>query len=189
MTTRGAAIRYARALFDVVLKEAGDAGVESAQADLRGFTDLVAGNEGLWHVLRNPAIPAPRKRALVDALLERGGTSTTMSQPVRKLILMLAERDRLVLLPEMVTAYGDRLMDHQKVMRGDVTTAVPLAPEALRALEEGLGRATGRKVILASRIDSTILGGAVTRIGSTVYDGSVTTQLQRMKESLIESAQ
>lgn len=189
MTQHAAAVRYARALFDVVLKEAGDAGVERAQGDLGAFADLVAGNEGLWHVLRNPAIPAPRKRALVDALLERGGASTTMSQPVRKLILLLAERDRLVVLPELVMAYGERLMDHQKVMRGEVTTAVPLAPERLRAIEDGLGHATGRKVILASRIDAAILGGAVTRLGSTVYDGSVTTQLQRMKESLIESAQ
>jgi F-type H+-transporting ATPase subunit delta len=189
VTNRGAATRYARALFDVAFKEAGDAGAERAQEDLRAFADVVAGNEELWHVLRNPAIPAARKRALVDALLEGGGGAKTMSQPVHKLILMLAERDRLVLLPELVTAYGERLMDHQKVMRGEVTTAVPLAPEKLRALDEGLGRAKGRKVILSSRVDATILGGAVTRLGSMVYDGSVTTQLQRMKESLIESAQ
>lgn len=186
MTSRAAAVRYARALFDVVLKEGGDAAADKAQSDVRGFADLVAANETLAQVLRNPAIPAPRKRAVVEALLERAGG---ILGPVRKLLLLLAERDRLVLLPELAGAYAERLMDHQKVIRGDVTTAAALPPEDLQRLEQGLGKATGRKVILAARVDPSILGGAVTRLGSTVYDGSVTTQLQRMKESLIESAQ
>lgn len=186
MTSRAAAARYARALFDVVLKEGGTAAAEAAHADVRGFADVVSGNETLAQVFRNPAIPIQRKRAVVEALLDRGGA---MAVPVRKLLLLLAERDRLVLLPELADAYAERLMDHQQVMRGEVTTAVPLAQEQLRSLETGLGRATGRKVILAAKVDPGILGGAVTRLGSTVYDGSVTTQLQRMKERLIESAQ
>jgi F-type H+-transporting ATPase subunit delta len=70
-----------------------------------------------------------------------------------------------------------------------VTTAVALDEQKVRLLEQGLARATGRTVILESKIDPSIIGGVVTRLGSTVYDGSVTTQLNRLKESLIESGQ
>jgi F-type H+-transporting ATPase subunit delta len=183
MTSRAAAKRYARALFDVALKEAD---VEKAQDDLQQFADLVSRHELLSHTLGNPAVPAARKRAVVQALLDRARGTTPV---VAKLILLLADRDRLALLPDVATAYRDRLMDHQKVIRGEVTTAVPIAPEKVRALEQGLGRATGRRVVLESRVDPSIIGGVITRIGSTVYDGSITTQLQKMKEALTEVAQ
>jgi len=93
----------------------------------------------------------------------------------------------LMLLPEIARAYDDRLMDHLNVIRGEVTTAFALAPEKVRALEQGLQQATGRKVVLESRVDPSIIGGVVTRLGSTVYDGSLTTQLQKIKQSLIET--
>jgi F-type H+-transporting ATPase subunit delta len=183
MTSRAAAKRYARALFDVAFKEAN---VEKAQDDLQQFADLVSRHEVLSHTLANPAVPAAKKRTVVQALLDRGGAITPA---VAKLMLLLAERDRLVLLPDVATAYRERLMDHQKVIRGEVTTAVPIAPDKVRALEQGLGQVTGRKVVLEPRVDPAIIGGVITRIGSTVYDGSVTTQLQKMKEALTESAQ
>jgi F-type H+-transporting ATPase subunit delta len=147
---------------------------------------LLRTHDVLAHTLANPAIPASKKVAVVKALLDRAGTVTPT---VAKLFLLLAERDRLVLLPDVLRTYRDRLMDHQKVIRGEVTTAVPIAPDTLRSLEQGLQQATGRKVVLESRVDPSIIGGVITRLGSTVYDGSVTTQLQRMKETLIEAGQ
>ena len=80
-------------------------------------------------------------------------------------------------------------MDHQQIVRGDVTTAVALPADKLRAIEQGLQRATGRKVVLESKVDPSIIGGVITRLGSTVYDGSVTTQLQKMKQALVEAGQ
>ena len=183
MTSRAAAKRYARALFDVALKEAN---VDKAQDDLQQFADLVSMHEVLSHTLANPAVPAAKKRTLAKALIDRAGGMTPV---VSKLILLLAERDRLVLLPEVAAAYRDRLMDHQKVIRGEVTTAIPITAEKVHALEQGLGQATGRRVVLEPRVDPSIIGGVITRIGSTVYDGSVTTQLQKMKQALTESAQ
>ena len=116
--------------------------------------------------------------------MERAGAVTPAAG---KLIVLLASRDRLVLLPEIVRVFRGRVMDYQKVIRGDVTTAAPLPPEKLRALEHGLQRATGRTVVLESRVDASIIGGVITRLGSTVYDGSVTTQLERMKKRLVEA--
>jgi F-type H+-transporting ATPase subunit delta len=184
MTAGAAAGRYARALFDVVVKEGGD--VEKVQADFQQFVDLFAQHPVLASTLGNPAIPASKKQAIAKALIERAGT---ISPVVAKMILLLAERDRMMILPDIARTYRERVMDHQKILRGRVTTAVALAPEKLRALEQGLQAATGRKVVLETNVDPSIIGGVITRLGSTVYDGSVTTQLQKMKQSLIEAGQ
>ena len=182
MTPGAAAGRYARALFDVLVKEGKE--VEKVQADLQQFADLF-GQGQLAQVLGNPAIPVSKKKALAVALVERAGQ---VPAPLAKLIVVLAEKDRLTLLPGIARAYSERVMDHLKIVRGEVTTAVPLSPETLHRLEQGLAAATGRKVTLAARVDPSIIGGVVTRLGSTVYDGSVTTQLQKMKQALIEGA-
>jgi F-type H+-transporting ATPase subunit delta len=185
VTAGSAAGRYARALFDVVLKEGGDGAVENIQGELQQFAELFA-DEQLAHVLGNPSIPVSKKKALATALLERSGQA---KGPLAKLVVILAEKDRLTLLPGIARAYVTRVMDHLKIVRGEVITAIPLAPEKLRVLEAGLAKATGRKVMLEARVDPSIIGGVVTRLGSTVYDGSVTTQLLKMKQSLIEAGQ
>jgi F-type H+-transporting ATPase subunit delta len=184
VTSGAAAGRYARALFDVVMKEGGNP--EQVQADFQQFVDVFAQHPSLASTLGNPAIPASKKHGVAKALVERAGA---ISPVVAKIILMLAERDRLMLLPEIARRYRERLMDHQKIIRGEVTTAVALPSEKLRALEQGLQQATGHKVVLESTVDPSIIGGVITRLGSTVYDGSVTTQLQKMKQSLIEAGQ
>jgi F-type H+-transporting ATPase subunit delta len=185
VTSSAAAGRYARALFDVVLKEQpGD--LDAVQTQVTDLAALFAGNAAMVAVMGNPAIPVTKKIAVVQAVLARAGA---IAAPVAKTILMLAERDRLMLLPEIVRIFGERLMDHQKVIRGQVTTAMALAPEKLSALEQGLAQATGRRVVLQAKVDPSIIGGLVARLGSTVYDGSVTTQLQKMKQTLIEAGQ
>jgi F-type H+-transporting ATPase subunit delta len=182
MTSRSAATRYARALFDVALKEAD---VQQAGRDLDSFAELVAGHPQLERVLANPAIPPPRKRALIDELLTKAGT---VSSPVAKLLQLLADRDRLALLPELAGAYRARLMAHANVVRAEVITAVSLPADRVAALHQGLATATGRQVQLEHRVDPSIIGGAIARIGSTVYDGSVTRQLEKMREALTQDA-
>jgi len=178
MTPRAAAMRYARALFDVALQEAD---VQQVERELTEFASIVEGHEGLQRVLANPAVPVPRKRAVMEELLARtGGITPALS----KLLLMLAERDRLMLLPQVASGYRARLLEHAKVVRAEVTTAIPLTPDRLSTLQQGLSAATGQQVQLDSRVDPEILGGAVTRIGSTVYDGSLRRQLQKMKEAI-----
>src|SRR5215213_7018978 len=111
MTSRAAGARYARALFDVARKEAD---IDQAGRDLAAFAQLVAGHESLPRVLGNPAIPPARKRAVVEQLLARTGFTSPL---VGKLLLLLADRDRLALLPEIAAAYQDQLMVHAKVVR------------------------------------------------------------------------
>ena len=179
MTSRGAAIRYARALFDVTLGEGKD--LIQTQQDLSNFARLVAGNDALQRVLTNPAIPAARKRGVIEQLIARAGS---LQPAVSKLLIMLADRDRLMILPELAQAYDSRLMDHQNVVKAQIVTTVALPADRVNALTDGLQRATGRSVRIETRVDDSIIGGAVVRLGSTVYDGSITRQLERMRDTL-----
>jgi F-type H+-transporting ATPase subunit delta len=181
MTARTAAKRYARALFDVASAERTD--VAAIGEELSSVARLVAGNEPLQRAMANPAIPAPRKRAVVEQLLARSPVTPVLS----KVLLLLADRDRLVLLPDLAEAYQSRLMDHQQVVRAEVTTAMPLPEDRVAALRQGLAQATGRRVELEVRVDPALVGGAIARIGGTVYDGSVTTQLEKMKQRLVRA--
>jgi F-type H+-transporting ATPase subunit delta len=128
----------------------------------------------------NPVVPAPRKRNVIDAICRRARTAPVLW----KLLMLLAERDRLVLIPDLLTAYRERLLDHLHVVRAEITTASPLPDDRAKAVERSLAETTGRQVSLGTRVDPAIIGGAVARVGGTVYDGSVAGQLQRMKERL-----
>ena len=184
MTARGSATRYARALFDVALHERVD--LETLHQELAGFSALVTGHEALQRALMSPAVPPARKRAVVDALFDRGGR---LNPILGKLMAMLADRDRLTLLPELSAAFERRLNEHRHVVHAELSTAVEIPADRVEALKEGLAQATGREVRMETRVDPALVGGAVARIGSMVYDGSVTTQLQKLKRALIDSAQ
>ncbi len=178
MTNRTAATRYARALLDVAVKEKAD--LDQIERELSSVVDLFTQHETLSHALLNPVVPVPRKRAAMDAI-----TSLAKLLPIlTKLLGLLAERDRLVLLPDLLAAYRDRLLDYRNVVRAEITTTTALPADRVKAIEASLARTSGRTVSLSTSVDPQIIGGVVTRIGSTVYDGSVTRQLQRMKEKL-----
>ena len=181
MTNKTAAIRYARALLDVAVKEQND--LEQIERELSEFAALFTQYPLLEKVLLNPAVPVPRKRAAVADVLAQARFTPIVS----KLIALLADRDRLVLIPELLAAYRTRLLDYRGVVRAEVTTATPLDASRTAAIQSGLAQLTGRTVRLETRIDPAIIGGLVARIGSTVYDASVTRQLEKMKERLTES--
>jgi F-type H+-transporting ATPase subunit delta len=178
VTNKTAANRYARALLDVAVKEQAD--LEQIENDLAQFADLFSTYPALAKVLLNPAVPVLRKRAAVAEL-----TGHAQASPiVTRLLALLAERDRLVLLPDLVAAYRERLMDYRHVVRAEVTTAEPIDESRLQAIQRSLAAVTGRTVTVSTKVDPAIIGGVVARVGSTVYDASVTRQLDRMRERL-----
>jgi F-type H+-transporting ATPase subunit delta len=180
MTTRTSATRYARALLDVLLKEST---AEQGGQDLAKVASLLEQFPELQRAFNNPAIPNARRRALVQELLPK----LSLTVPVGKLLMLLAERGRLTLLPDLIAVYQERLEELQQIVRAEVTTAEPLAPEHLSALQQRLASATGRTVKVTTRVDPAIIGGVKTKIGSTVYDGSIATQLEAVRQKL-ESA-
>ena len=180
MGNRSVAIRYARALLDVSVAEGS---AEEVERLLGEFAALLDNHELLKRVLVNPAVPTPRKRAIVAEIVARGGGVPT---PLARLLLLLAERDRLGLLPELVEAFTERLLEHQQVVRAEVTTAAPLPADRAQAMARGLAEVTGKRVSMTPRVDPTIIGGVVARVGSVVYDGSIVRQLERLRDELTE---
>src|SRR5262245_462679 len=181
MTNRTAATRYARAILDVAIKE--KANLEQIEQDLAGFAALLDAQPQLKKVLLNPAVPVPRKRAAVADLMK----SAKVSPIVSKLLVLLAERDRLILMPDLVDAYRDRLATYRQIVRAEVTTAAPLAPERVQQIQKSLADLTGRSVTLQTQVDPSIIGGLVAKVGSVVYDASVTRQLEKLKDRLLEN--
>jgi len=180
MTTRTSATRYARALLDVLLKESS---VDQGARDLVQVSALLEQFPELPRAFTNPAIPAARKHALIKELLPK----LALSVPVGKLLLMLADRDRLVLLPDLITVFQERYEELQQIVRAEVITAEPMTADRLSILQQRLAGATGRTVKITTRVDPSIIGGMKAQIGSTVYDGSIATQLETFRQTL-ESA-
>jgi len=181
MTKKTAAARYARALLEMAVQESGD--LQQIQDQLAGFVELLKQYPALEKVLFNPAVPVPRKRAAVAELTTRVQTTPM----VTRLLALLADRDRLALLTNLLETYSALLLDHRHVVRAEVTTTVPLAADRAKAIEHSLAEVTGQTVMLETKVDAGILGGVVARIGSIVYDGSVTRQLEKMKQRMVES--
>jgi F-type H+-transporting ATPase subunit delta len=181
MSLRTSATRYARALFDVAVRESDPARVEQ---DLTTIVDAMTGNAELRRALTSPAVPRSSRVALVSSIAAQAGAVP----PVAKLLPLLADRGRLELLPTLLEVYRDRLLEHRNVVRASVTTAASVAAEQLQALEARLSSLTGKQVELSATVDASLIGGMVAKVGSTVYDGSIRTQLQKMKQRLVENA-
>jgi F-type H+-transporting ATPase subunit delta len=180
MSLRTSANRYAKALFDVALQEKAD--VKKIDQDLTAVAETFASNSDVLLIARRTGLPMEKRMALVTTIADQLG----LTPQVKKLLVMLTERQGLELVPDLVEAYRERLLDHLNIVRGEVATAAPLSPEKTKALQDRLSQATGKNVELSVRVDPSLIGGVVARIGSTVYDGSVRTQLKRLRAELTE---
>ena len=179
MSVRSAVRRYAAVLFEVVQAK-GDLG--KVEGELNAFVALVDGHRELQTVLTHPAIAAQKKRDLVEQILN---ASPDLSGEVRRLLLMLAERDRLGSLAQVAAAYTERLMAHRKVVNAQIVTAIALPDSQRAALAQALSSAAGADVRLNESVDPSIMGGMVARVGSVVYDASLTRQLEKMRQQLL----
>ena len=181
MSLRTSANRYAKALFDVALQEQAD--LRKIEQDLTGMAELFAANSELLLVAKRAGMPDAMRQSLMTAIADR----LAVAPQVKKLLLMLTERRGLAMVPALAEAYRDRLLDHMNIVRGEVASAAQLSPEQTKALQDRLSQATGKNVELSVRVDPSLIGGVVAQIGSTVYDGSVRTQLKRLRQELTET--
>ena len=175
---RTSANRYAKALFDVALQEKADL-VKIGQ-DLTAVAELVTTSKELALAAERAAVPDAARTAVMEQIADKLGVAIQ----VKKLVVMLTAARKLALAKDLAESYQERLLAHQNVVRAEVTSAAPLSPEKVKALEESLSKVTGKKVELSVSVDPELLGGVVATIGSTVYDGSVKTQLQRMRQEI-----
>ena len=173
--------RYAQAFAQVAASNHLDVAV--AQQQIRDFAGTLAGSSELREVLLNPSISGDQKLKVLDAIAGRIG----MLPQVRNFIAVIMDHHRLGALDEILSEYDLVTDEGSGIAEAEITSAKPLNDEDRAELEAQVAKLAGGRVRASYRQDSTLLGGAVVRIGSTVYDGSVRAQLQQLKEKLINA--
>jgi F-type H+-transporting ATPase subunit delta len=169
---------YARAFADVVLSAHLDS--DRSIAELRTIASLLSESSDLRRVWENPAVPAEQKRRVLDVIVERDG----ISKQVRNLVAVLIDHRRVHFLAPIIVQLEKELDARLGFAEADITSARPLVDAEKREFEAQVGKLTGKKVRARYGQDASLLGGAVVRLGSTIYDGSVKGQLERLKEAI-----
>jgi F-type H+-transporting ATPase subunit delta len=172
-------IRYARAFADVLLEHKLD--TARATRELNQIVELVQSNDALRKVWENPSVPAEQKIGLLDAIVKRVG----FAPEVRNFIAVVIDHRRVALLPQIARQVQVEINRRMGITEAEITVARDLGAKERSELESQIAQATGQRGVRANyKLDPAVLGGAVVRVGSTIYDGSVRGQLRRIKESL-----
>jgi F-type H+-transporting ATPase subunit delta len=169
---------YARAFADVVVAKRLDA--NRVLGGLRNIASLMQESTELRRVWENPAVPAGQKRGLLDAIVQREG----IERHVRNLVAVLIDHRRIHFLKAIADQLEKELDERLGFADAQITSARELADAERRTLEAQISKLTGKKVRAQFTLDPSLLGGAVVRVGSTIYDGSVKGQLARIKAAI-----
>jgi F-type H+-transporting ATPase subunit delta len=173
------AARYARALADVVLDSKLDS--SNVEQQLNDFAATFAGSKDLREVLLNPSIPTAQRVSILDAVNRRIGCGPK----VRNFLAVLISHERLAALSEIVEEFRLEMNRRLSISDAEVVTARPLHDQERARLEREVAELAGTRVKAIFRQDKSLIGGAMVRIGSTIYDGSVRGRLERLKERLV----
>jgi F-type H+-transporting ATPase subunit delta len=172
---------YARAFADVVVSSK----LDSARVlqELHTVESLLGESVQLRRVMVNPSIPGDRKLAVLDAVAQKLG----LERHVRNFIAVVTDHRRLPLLPEIVKELEQELNDRMGIADAEIVSARALGEAEKKLLEAEVARLTGKHVRAHYSQDASLLGGALVKVGSTIYDGSVSEQLERIREQLVGS--
>jgi F-type H+-transporting ATPase subunit delta len=174
-------LRYAHAFASVAASSRLD--VAAAEQQLDDFSGTLAGSRELQEVLMNPSIANEQKLKVLDAIAGRIG----MFPQVRNFIAVIMDHQRLDELDEILTEYHAVADDQTGLTEAEITSARPLNDEDRAELEVQVAKLAGGRIRTTYFQDASLLGGAVVHIGSTVYDGSIRTQLQQLKQKLVNA--
>ena len=177
MSLQTVARRYSTALADVAIERREE---REVQKELDQWAAMIESNPQLKEVFANPTIIHDHKRKVLEDLIARSRVRDTTASFLR----VLLKNQRLSQLRDIAARYSLVLDERAGMLAGSVTTARPIPEELKQTLHETLSAATGHTVRLTFETDEKIIGGLVARIGSTVYDGSVQSQLERLAEGL-----
>jgi F-type H+-transporting ATPase subunit delta len=174
---KSAALQYANAIADIA--QAQDI-AEPLLEQLAAFRALYAESADLRNFLASPAVPRLAKHGVIEKLTAQLGASRT----VRNFLFVLADHRRTQALPEVIAAFQEVIQQRRGIARAEISSAVELNTQQRAALATNLERLTGKKVEASYTLDPALLGGAVVRIGSTIYDGSLRSRLNTLRARL-----
>jgi F-type H+-transporting ATPase subunit delta len=170
--------RYAGALVDVALEKKQ---ADQVKQELAAFAAMVRESAELHAFLSNPSIARAAKHAVIEQLVARMGASRTL----RNYLFVIVDQRRAGMLIEIEQAFSALLDARQGITQATVTSAADLTAEERAELDAALAKLTDRKVQARFKTNPALIGGAVVRIGSTIYDGSVRAQLDRLRARMI----
>ncbi len=173
-----AAKRYAQAVFELAREKGA---LDAWESDLARLTELVSDREAR-DFFASPSVPAARKLAVLDEALAGGSPET------RNLVRLLVERNRIEDIPQIYALYQEAVRAERGIVFADVTTAEPMDERETALVREQLAKLVGRDVELRPRVDPAIIGGIVAQVGDQLIDGSVVSQLRRLRTRLATAA-
>ena len=174
---KSASLQYANALADVVLQQGA---ADPARKQLADFEATYKESAELRNFMASPAISREAKHGVIEKLVARIGASHIL----RNFLFVIVDNQRTHLLPEIAVSFEEVLRQRQGIAEAEVSSAVALNDKQKAALLRNLESVTGKKIQANYSLDPALLGGAVVRIGDTIYDGSVRNQLNRLRARL-----
>lgn len=180
MSLQTVARRYASALADVAIERGEE---REVQKEIEFWASMIDSNPQLKEVFANPTVAYESKQTVLDELISR----TRVRETTASFLRVLLRNQRLVQLSDVAARFSQVLDERARVVAAEITTARPIPEELKQALHDTLASATGRTVRLTFATDEAIIGGLVARIGSTIFDGSVENNLERLAEGLVGS--
>jgi F-type H+-transporting ATPase subunit delta len=174
---KSASLQYANALADVALAQGA---AEPAVKQLADFAAAYRESAEFRNVLASPSVPMAAKHGVIEKIAARLG----VSKIVRNFLFVIADHHRTHILPEIIAAFQEVIRQRQGVAEAEVTSAVELGSKQKAELAKTLAQLTGKKIETKYSLDRALLGGAVVRIGDTIYDGSVRTKLNNLRARL-----
>ena len=175
MTNLAIARRYAKALL-AIGKEDGQA--EAYKEELTGFVETLETEKGLRHALTNPLYAAEGRAKVLQKVLEK----MSLSKVMHSFLSLVFDKGRIAYLKDISAFYQKLTDDLGNIARATITSAVELSSEAQEKIQDALSKMTGKKVIVETQTDSSLIGGLVAKIGDLVFDGSIKTQLLTIQD-------
>ena len=176
-----AASRYSRALAEVVFGPKSKTTPEQVIAELETILEAMSGSPDLVRILRSPAVSLNQKRQLLEKLTAQMGASEITAN----LLKVVSDHGRIPILKEIKRSFQQVVDERHGVARAEITTAQAMAPDQKIQLEAALGRLSGKQILATYQQDEALIGGAVAKVGSLIYDGSVRGQLAMLRRKLV----
>ncbi len=174
---KSASLQYATALADIVLEQGA---AEPARKQLEDFRAAYAESAELRNFLASPAVTREAKHGVIEKLAARLGASKI----IRNFLFVIVDNQRIQLLPDIVESFGRVLQQRQGVAEAEIASAAELNDGQKSTLVRTLERLSGKKILAKYSLEPGLLGGAVVRIGDTIYDGSLRSQLNQLRVRL-----
>lgn len=175
---KSASLQYANALADVAFEQGA---AEAAVKQLGDFYAAFTASAELRNALASPAVPAEAKHAVIEKIAARIGAGKI----IRNFLFVIADHHRTHILAEIVTTFESVVRQRQGIAEAEISSAVELTGAQKKRFTQTLERITGKKIEAKYSLDPTLLGGALVRVGDTIYDGSVRNSLNEMRARLV----